>query len=98
MENYGCRLRSNGRKRLETWQGERERNEVDRAKRAPVTALGRTSTGQRRGQGSRQRLKAWLKRLVYQLNMPTLIPFGIIALDFIDDGQVNMSIFTGILT
>ena len=36
-------------------------------------------------------MKAFLKRLVWLLNQPTIVPFAMLVLDFVDDGAVNLS-------
>ena len=36
-------------------------------------------------------MKAFLKRLVWLINQPTVVPFSLLVLDLVDDGVVNLS-------
>ena len=46
----------------------------------------------------RQSIRAYLKRIVLNERGARIIPFGLMLLDFIDDGQINGSMLSMILS
>jgi len=51
-----------------------------------------------KGKSKRKILKSYLKQITANENMTKLFPFAIVVFDLLDDGQINGTIITGILS